>query len=228
MLFWNKAVFWWWGLAATAEKAAPLASETTETQQQQPLKQRQRRLRNGLRKRALQLQREGAPLENDLLRLLLLCRLRPASQLQPQPLLLTLFCFLLETRELATAFRAPPQRCRSLLKLCSSLCSAFCIHKAYILVWFKTSGSSSVALLQKKGFSAAEILCQILLSIQSFHICASVNGHSWTAKNIQKCQIASSHKYCEFDNRRPVAISLKKVIIKFWFRKFWTGVLEYL
>ena len=144
MLFWNKAVFWWWGLAATAEKAAPLASETTETQQQ-PLKQRQRRLRNGLRKRALQLQREGAPLENDLLRLLLLCRLRPASQLQPQPLLLTLFCFLLETRELATAFRAPPQRCRSLLKLCSSLCSAFCIHKAYILVWFKTSGSSTTA-----------------------------------------------------------------------------------
>ena len=144
MLFWTKAVFWWWGLAATAEKAAPLASETTETQQQ-PLKQRQRRLRNGLRKRALQLQREGAPLENDLLRLLLLCRLRPASQLQPQPLLLTLFCFLLETRELATAFRAPPQRCRSLLKLCSSLCSAFCIHKAYILVWFKTSGSSTTA-----------------------------------------------------------------------------------
>ena len=130
---------------------------------------------------------------------------------------------LLLIRELATAFRAPPQRCRSLLKLCSSLCSAFCIHKAYILVWFKTSGSSTTA--------KERILCcwNSLPNTVKLSEFSYLRKCKWTFLNCKKkCQIASSHKYREFDNRRPVAISLKKVIIKFWFRKFWTGVLEYL
>ena len=86
------------------------------------LKQRQRRLRNGLRKRALQTQ---APPP--------LARKRPseAARLLSRPA-----AFLLESLRLLSS------------SLDASLCSAFCIDKAYILV-FKTSGSRSSA---KKGF----------------------------------------------------------------------------
>ena len=140
MLFWNKAVFWWWGLAATAEKAAPLASETTETQQLEAKaakaeKRPQKKSASASTRRSAARKRPSeaaAALSAEA------SFTTPASAAAADSLLLLI-------RELATAFRAPPQRCRSLLKLCSSLCSAFCIHKAYILVWFKTSGSSTTA-----------------------------------------------------------------------------------